>query len=136
MSTEISLPTRQTFESAANRLEGKEAAPASKAQEGANTFGSFLDKLLGAGKSAEDSGKKVEKVGKAFIDFGNGLQEVDLSALEKGSSDMTQVFKNVERSSENFLKATEASNDKAEKALRNSEAALRRAYQMSSKGKK
>lgn len=136
LSTEISLPTRQTFESAANRLEGKEAAPASKAQEGANTFGSFLDKLLGAGKSAEDSGKKVEKVGKAFIDFGNGLQEVDLSALEKGSSDMTQVFKNVERSSENFLKATEASNDKAEKALRNSEAALRRAYQMSSKGKK
>lgn len=105
-----------------------------KVEPATDNFGTFLDKLLGAGKGAEETGKKVEQVGKAFIDFGDGLKEVNLDALNKSGSEMTQIFTDVERSSENFLRATEASNSKAERALENSERALRRAFQMNSKG--
>jgi len=134
---EIPLPTKQGFEMAASTLEGRGGGPKTKKTESSsNNFGTFLDKLLGAGKGAEETGKKVEQVGKAFIDFGNGLQEVNLTALNKSGSEMSEIFTDVQKSSENFLRATEASNSKAEKALANSERALRRVFQMNSKGKK
>jgi len=129
----IPLPTAQNFENVAERLEGRTPTEVTKPVETGGIFGKFLDKLLGTESPTKD---KVEKMGKAFVDFGSGMQEVDFSALEKGGTDMTQIFTDVERASNNFLKATEMSNQKSEKALRNSEAAVRRAYQMNTKALK
>jgi hypothetical protein len=135
---DIPLPTQEGLYNVADKMDAQATVkPKSGAssESGVSRFGTFLDKLMGAGQEAEKSGKKVEKVGKAFINFGDGLQEVNLGALEQGSKDMNKIFTKVEKSSEMFGNAIIQANNKASRALAVAQSTQRQVFQSQKKSK-
>lgn len=99
---------------------------------------SWLDRLFSGGitESIKPVEQEKKSSSKAFVDFGQGLQEVNLDALEKGSKNMKEVFTKVEKSSEIFGAAIVEVDRKATAAVNIAESVQRQVFQLNSKGRK
>jgi hypothetical protein len=100
---------------------------------------SILDSILGNFFKTQAMTKPttpVKQGGTMMVDFGEGLQEVNLDALNRGSKDMTEVFRKVEKSSEIFASSVIEANSKAKSALDIAENAQRQIFQSNQKTKR
>lgn len=119
---------------------GNEAAIPKSEQNAKGGMLSFLDKLFAGGvketPAAAPQATQKKSPGTAFVDFGKGMEEVNLDALESGSKNMTEVFRKVEKSSEIFGNAVMEANRKANAALTTAQNVQRQVFQSNSKSNK
>ena len=81
---------------------------------------------------------KPEKKESGYIsvDFGSGMESVNLDALNRSGSNLSEIFSKVERSAEIFAEAVNSANNKASNALAIAEGLERHVFQSNNKTKK
>ena len=87
-------------------------------------------------KGAEETVKKVEQVGKAFVDFGDGLKEINLDALQNTGQLMDKVGNEITKTGQSVERSFIKTHNNVVSNRRKIEAVERRLFQMNSKGKK
>lgn len=114
---------------------GSDALPTSK--EVAKT--SLLDSILGSffnAKPITGNMSETKSTGSMMVDFGGGMENVNLDALNRSGASMSEIFNKVERSAELFSEAVNKANSNATNALAIAEATQRQVFQSNNKTKK